>query len=214
VPRPQGLSRVSPRVKNVGRTTRVELDLKYPKVPVDQLDVSAQTPTYDRPVTVEGSNDGKFWVPLASARIYRFPEAVRLAHDRVPATSISIEARHRYLRLTIRNGDDRPLTSIEVAPLAFQRPLLAQGGHPRPLRVLYGEPAARAPVYDFARLPVPKPTELAFGSVGPEQRNAFFQPPPDTRSFAAKHSGVVTAALALAALAVALGGVLALRRRA
>jgi hypothetical protein len=81
------------------------------------------------------------------------------------------------------------------------------------LRAFYGNPSARAPVYDFARLPVPKPTGFAFGSVGPEQRNALFEPPPDTRSFAAKHSGVVTAALVLAALVAALGGALALRRR-
>jgi hypothetical protein len=204
----------APSVRTVGRTTRVDLDLTYPKVPVDELDVSARTPRYDRAVTVEASNNGKLWVPLASARIYRFRDSVPTGLDRVPTTRISIEGRHRYLRLTIENGDDRALAGIEVVPLAFSRPLLAQGGHPHPLRAYYGDPSAQAPVYDFARLPAPKPTGLAFGSVGQEQRNALFRPPPDTRSFAAKHSGVVTAALALAALAVALGGVLALRRRA
>jgi hypothetical protein len=73
---------------------------------------------------------------------------------------------------------------------------------------------ARPPVYDFARLPVPKPTRFALGSLGAERRNQLFESPPDTRSFAARHSSVVTVALVLAAVAAAAAGALALRRRA
>jgi hypothetical protein len=214
-PSPNALGqRTGPSVSTEGRTTRVELDLDYPKVPVDALDVSARTPRYDRPVSIEGSNDGELWQPLASARVYRFRDSVASGLDRVPTTRIRIEGRHRYLRLSIDNGDDRPLRGIDVQPLAYSRPLLAAGGHPRPLRAIYGDPLARPPVYDFARLPVPKPTRFALGSVGLERRNQLFEPAPDTRSFAARHSSVVTVALVLAAMAAAAAGALALRRRA
>jgi hypothetical protein len=175
--------------------------------------VSARTPRYDRAVTVEGSNDAKLWHPLASARIFRFRDSVPTGLGREPSTRIPLESRNRYLRLTIQNGDDTALAALDVSPLTFQRPLLAEGGHPLPLRAFYGDPAARAPVYDFARLPVPRPSGFALGSLGPETRNALFEPPPDTRSFVARHSSLVTAALALAALCVAAGGALALRRR-
>ena len=167
-PTPHALGqRTGPSVSTEGRTTRVELNLDYPKVPVDALDVSARTPRYDRPVTVEGSNDGKLWQSLASARVYRFRDSVASGFDRVPTTRIGIEGRHRYLRLSIDNGDDRPLRGIGAQPLAYSRPLLAAGGHPRTLRALYGDPLARPPVYDFARLPVPKPTRFGWDRWGP-----------------------------------------------
>ena len=184
--------------------TRIILDLGYANVPVDELEVRARTRRYDRAARVEGSNDGKLWVPLATARVFRLSGS--------EPTSIRIDGRHRYLRLSIVNGDDPPLERIAVAAFARPRPLLIEGGHARSLRMLYGNSLAGPPSYDFARLPPPKRMER--GTLGREQRNAAFEPPPDTRSFAARHSRVVTAALVVAALAVAFAGVLALRRRA
>src|SRR3954451_9423425 len=101
-------------------------------------------------------------------------------------------------------------------PPARSRALLAEGGHRGPLRVLYGDPLARPPAYDFALLPRSE-LDLAHarvGRLGREAVNASFEPRPDTRSFAAKHPAVVSGTLALAAVVVALGGFLALRRRA
>ena len=184
--------------------TRLVLDLGHANVPVDELEVSSRTRRYDRAVTVEGSNDKQLWQPLASARVFRLRGSA--------PTPIRIDGRHRYLRLTVRNGDDAPLEGIEVEALARPRRLLVEGGHPLPLLVLYGDRSARAPSYDFARLPAPRAREP--GILGPERRNELFEPPEDTRSFVARHSSLVTAALALAALAVGVGGVLALRRRA
>jgi Protein of unknown function (DUF3999) len=184
--------------------TRIVLDLGHANVPVDELEVSSSTRRYDRPARVEGSNDRKLWVPLATARVFRLGGSA--------PTSIRVDGRHRYLRLTIVNGDDPPLEQIRVAAFARPRPLLVEGGHARPLRMLYGDSRSGSPSYDFARLPPPKRMER--GTLGREQRNAAFEPPPDTRSFAARHSGVVTAALVLAALAAAAAGGLALRRRA
>jgi hypothetical protein len=212
---PGGLASGDWRPRTEGRTTRVDLDFGYPNVPVDLLGVSAETATYDRPVSVEGSNDGKKWELLASARIYRLPESFpAYGYHGPPATMIEIDGRHRFLRLTIDNGDDPPLDDVGVSASAFRRPLLAEGGHRGPVRVFYGNPSARPPVFDLTQLPVPGPREVAFGSVGPELLNPLFEPPRDSRSFAERHRLVVSGVLAL----VALGGVVAaafiLRRRA
>jgi hypothetical protein len=213
---PRPLRRGADVTQTSGDPTRIVLDLGYANVPIDELEVSARTRRYNRRARVEGSNDRKRWVPLATARVFRLGESgVRLVPGvgsrSGPPTSIGVDARHRYLRLTIVNGDDPPLEGIEVVALARPRPLLVEGGHPPPLRVLYGSSTARPPSYDFARLPLP--AGRAKGTLGPEQRNAAFEPPPDTRSFAARHTGLVTIALALAALTAAFGGALALRRR-
>jgi hypothetical protein len=103
-----------------------------------------------------------------------------------------------------------------VSALAEPRTLLLAPGFAPPYRLLYGDPALRAPSYDFAAVP---PAELAVararaGRLGAETRNPEFEPPADTRSFARRHPEVVQGALVLAAIAVAGAGLVALRRRA
>jgi hypothetical protein len=188
--------------------TRLVLDLGFRNIPVDELYVTAQTRRYDRDAVVAGSNDGRTWSELARTRVYRLTRSV--------SSPIDVVARHRYLRLTILNGDDEPLRGIRLRAVARSRAVLVEGGHPGPLRLLYGDPAASAPSYDFARLPR---AELGLaharhGRLGAETANPRFEPRPDTRSFSAKHPAVVAAVLALAAGVVGFGGFLALRRRA
>ena len=187
--------------------TRLVLDLGYRNVPVDQLYVTAATPRYNRAATVEGSNDGHNWTELARTRLFRLTRSVSLPID--------LAARDRYLRVTIFNGDDEPLSAVRLRALAQSRALLVEAGHRGSLRVFYGDPLARPPKYDFALLPRSE-LDLAHartGRLGLETLNAGFERRPDTRSYTARHPELVSAALAVAAVAVALGGFLALRRR-
>lgn len=187
------------------KRTIATADLGFRNMPVDEVRVRARTKLYDRPIRVEGSNGGDAWALLAQGRVFRFPGSVE--------TTIPLASRHRYLRLTIENGDDRPLDHIGVAPHAFSRPLLAEGGHPGPVRAFYGNPSARPSSYDFARLPAPGPRARAYGFLGPERMNALFEPPPATRSITARHPALVIATLVFVVLAGAAAGLLALRRR-
>jgi hypothetical protein len=211
VMRPDPQLRRLPRPGKVRRTsanpTRLVLDIGHRKTPVDVLYVSASTPRYDRDALIEGSNDGRRWRPLTRTRVFRITGSV--------PSPIGLAARHRYLRVTIFNGDDEPLEGLRLRALADSRRLLLEGGHPGPMRLLYGNPAERPPRYDFARLPTPELglSRARAGRLGPERVNASFEPPADTRSFSARHPEVVTGALALAALALGVGGFLALRRR-
>jgi hypothetical protein len=187
--------------------TRLVLDLGYRNVPVDQLYVTAATPRYNRAATVEGSNNGHDWTELARTRVFRLTRSV--------SSPIDLAARDRYLRVTIFNGDDEPLSAIRLRALAQSRALLVEAGRRGSLRVFYGDPLARPPKYDFALLPR---SELSLahartGRLGLETLNAGFERRPDTRSYTARHPELVSAALAVAAVAVALGGFLALRRR-
>jgi hypothetical protein len=120
--------------------------------------------------------------------------------------------RARVLRIRIVNGDDSPLTGIRVEALAHPRTLLLEGGHRGPFTLYYGG-LVRAPVYEFARLPRAAPAldRRQRGALGPERENPLYRVV-DTRSFVARNRSLVTAALALAALAVLAAGGLALRR--
>lgn len=195
------------RRRDQQRATVVRLDLGYPKAPVDAILVRSSTPRYVRQVTVEGSNDGAAFVALGGGEIARFRG--------VDFSKLDVTARHRYLRVTIRNGDDAPLAELRVTAEARPRPLLLAEGYRPPFRLLYGSETVPAPTYDFARLPAAATgfERAQEGVLGAERANETFEAPADTRSFFERHNGLVEAALVLAALAVAAAGVLALRRR-
>lgn len=195
-------------VREAGRRTVVVADLGFRNVPVDEVRVGTDTLRYDRPLEIEGSNDGLSWVYLADARVFRL-------EDSLPA-AIAVASRHRFLRLTIENGDDEPLAGIRVEALARPRTLLVADGYQPPLRLLYGSPRATAPSYDFARLPRESLglERARAAELGPERPNPLYEPPRDTRSFFARHPALVQVALALGAAIVAVSGLLVLRPRA
>jgi hypothetical protein len=208
--RPQLFRRTTRLVsqRQEGTHTIVTLDLGFRNVPVDELRIAAATARYERPVTILGSNFRRRFVPLTGARIFRFPGSA--------SAPISIGVHRRYIRIEIDNGDDAPLRGIEVSAWSRSRALLLEGGHPLPYIVYYGNPRASSPSYDFARLPTSAlgVKHAVRGRWGPEHETLAFAPPPDTRSFTARNPGLVTGALALAALALGAVGLLALRKRA
>lgn len=206
-PQQPPLERVEARAEHRERprTTVVELDVGFQKLPVDALRFSTATARFDREVEVEGSNGGRFVPLLGVARIVRLGGVAQL--------TVPIEARHRRLRITILNGDDAPLEDLGVQPLARTRRIVLDRSRP-PYRLLYGNPRLGAPAYDFQQVPRGELRPVRIGRLSPEQANQAFEPPEDKRSFVDRHDWVVEAALAFAAVAVGLGGFVALRRRA
>lgn len=190
-----------------GSRSIVTLDFGSRQLPVDELQIEAAAASYERPVEILGSNDRRHFVPLVGARIFRF------AGSR--SAPIAVGAHHRYLRIEIENGDDAPLSGVQITARSRSRALLVEGNRPRPYTILYGNPVDGAPSYDFARLPVRALglDHAVSGRLGTEHSNPAYEAPPDTRSFAARHPGTVVAALALAALALGAVGLLALRSR-
>jgi hypothetical protein len=207
--RPRLLPRTarSTSLRQDGTRTIITLDLGFRNVPVDELRIAAETARYERPVEIFGSDTRQRFVPLTTARIFRFPGSA--------SVPISIGAHHRYIRIEVDNGDDAPLRGIEVSAWSRSRALLLEGGHPPPYAVYYGSSRANAPDYDFARLPASTLgiERAVHGRLGPQRENPAFEPPPDTRSFTARHPELVTGALALAALALGAVGLFALRKR-
>ena len=194
-PQPQ-LVRLPARVRAGAAVVVIDLGRR---VPVDELRISSASPRYDRSFTVS-TGAGL----VAAGRLVRVGRARK--------TVVPLAVRAHVLRLRIANGDDPPLRGLRVEALARPRTLLLEGGHPGPFRLYYGG-RVRAPVYEFARLPR---TALALdrarrGVLGTEHANPLFRVV-DTRSFFARHRSLVTAALALAAVAVLAVGALALRR--
>jgi len=179
-------------IRNTSRTTIVSLDLGYEHMPVDLVRVRAATPRYDRMVRIAAGRPG--------AQMSANPEpAYRYFGTSSPALDGGLHG--RLVTVTIVNGDDPPLRGLHVAVLARPRTILVEGGHRRPLRLVYGGRGHPAPQYEFRRLPRSALglERLRRGTLGPERAIAAFRPAPDRRSFAAKHRWLVNGALALCA---------------
>jgi hypothetical protein len=190
-------------MRQEGRQTVIDADVGYRRLTVNELRFASSTPSFDRPVEVSGSMDGKAFFPAGGGRLYRFGEAGE--------TTVPLNSRYRYLRIRIANGDDEPLSDLRVSLWAYRDYILLAPGFTPPYRVLYGGPAVR-PEYDFAQQPEVR-GEPAVAILGPERRNDAFEPPADTRAFAERHPRLIQVALALAAAALVAAGFFALRRR-
>lgn len=189
-------------VRQEERRTVIDADVRYRGLWVHELRFASSTPTFDRPVNISGSMDGRAFFVAGGGRIYRFGETGE--------TTVPVNSRYRYLRIRVANGDDEPLRDLRLTLRAYRDYILLAPGFTPPYRVLYGGPAVR-PEYDFARREVRGQPTVAV--LGPERRNEVFEQPTDTRPFAERHPGLITVALALAAAALAAAGFFALRRR-
>ena len=191
-----------------GKATIVELDLGYTGVPVSRVRIVSGTPRYIRPVLVEGSNDGVTFGRLGyREQVARFPG--------VDLSNVALAARHRYLRVTIRNGDDPALADLRVLPEDLPRPLLLADGFEAPYRLFYGAQNVSAPVYDFARLPAAATgfERAREGVLGAELANELFEPPGETRTFFERNDYLIEVLLVVVTIVVAAAGLFALRRR-
>jgi hypothetical protein len=155
------------------RCTLVELDAGAPGLPQEWIAIETGAPYFQRAVEVERSEDGKAWDYVSSGVIARLPgeESLVLA---LP------ETRSRYLRLRIYNRDDKPLPIGRIRTLGVARQVMFEQEASDAYFLLYGNPTAAAPAYDFAEaLARRAPQELRLVTMGAEEANPGYRPPPE-----------------------------------
>ena len=113
----------------------------------------------------------------------------------------------KRVKVSIQNGDDKPLPIERVRPLSFERRLYFDPNGKAALQLYYGDAKLQAPTYDYARFFQQSPN-AAVAQLGVAAANAQFTGRPDDRPWSERHPIVLWAAMAAA---VALLGALALR---
>jgi len=85
----------------------------------------------------------------------------------------------RRLRITILNGDDRPLTIRRVMLLRVRRGLVFAAEPGRKYALWYGRRNTPEPVYEIQRLPMAMaPSKLPMAALGPARKMPLKPPPP------------------------------------
>jgi len=129
------------------RRTRYTLDLGARHLPVARVTFETADENFQRPVQVEVSDDKKAWRPAGGGVLFRY-RTERYCREQMTATFD--EAFGRYVRVTVRNGDDPPLAVSAIVVHGRPRyvcfPLEAGRRH----RLAYGNLDARAAQYEYA----------------------------------------------------------------
>jgi hypothetical protein len=170
-----------------------------PAVPVRATEVTFTDggARYERPVTVEASDDAKTWTALGDGTIAHYAEGGS-------RTNVSlIETTARYVRVTVRNGNDAPLRALRPVLLVRPHALVFAGGGQH--RLLSGNPSASAPTYDLAARLSHERWRAADAATGMTAPNAGYR---DPRPLGERFPWLLTGALLAAAVAL---GVVALR---
>lgn len=171
-------------------------DLEYQQLPTSgvRLRVPPDGNFYRR-VHVEASHTldpQPQWRPAATFDIYRMSRAGR--DDAEQLETEYPEIRGQYLRITIDNGDDQPLTIEELAATSLDRWFVCESRRfSEPAALYAGNPWLTAPQYDLTRTAAIDEHALrATLQVGPRQANPLFTgrslPP---RAWTEEHRGLV-----------------------
>jgi hypothetical protein len=167
------------------RTTIVVVDLKSANLPIVGLELQVLADgDFFRTVTLETSDtveNTRSFRPVATFDIYRIRPAGR--EPRQSLTSAFPEARGRYLRITIQNGDDQPVTVQQVTAESIDTWLVCERerlvGAAFPTALYAGDKQLAAPQYDLSRTAGEVSVTALDGSasIGPRQSNPLFVGP-------------------------------------
>ena len=126
--------------------TRLTADFGAPNIPVSAVRFESSSAEFYRTIEVSASDDGESWNDAGQGDVYRDPRAGTSLQVQFP------EARGRYWRVVVYNRNDRPLTGLQATLLATPRYVSFRAEPGKRYRVIYANPAADAPQYDFSRL--------------------------------------------------------------
>jgi hypothetical protein len=147
-PKPERDSSLAAKTKyafsRVAGHSTITFDLGMQNVIARSIRFETSQPEFERDVMIQSSRDGQLWNDAGSGAIARFAQGR-------PALDVAFSSSDRYLRATIENGDDLPLTDLRATLYGPQR-FLVFTAQPRRLYTIGHRPAGETPHYDLADL--------------------------------------------------------------
>jgi len=165
-------------------------------VPLRAIILDVRDPRFERKVTVEAASQQEIWVPVGFGLVFR---AGTTSQVRVPVTTTK-----RYLRITIEDGDNEPLTLEGVRGEYRLQEVIVEAPEAGAYTVLVGCAGARAPHYDLRafveRTTKVEPATATLRAFGPN--TALGAPEPAPIPWTERHRFLFAGLLTLLALAL------------
>lgn len=185
------------------RTTTVVIDTGFARLPLSQLVVTITEPAaFVRAAEVEVSDDGTTWRTETRTTLVRTLQT--------PAGRLAVipfdEARARYVRLTVQNGDNPPLRVARASLYGIRRTVLFPLT-PGRTYLLYFDGPADPPQYDLPEVlrreaVPPRAIEASLGAL--QSNPAYVPPSPPRRPWTEEHPVVFWGILGGVGIALAL----------
>jgi|GEM_PF-2561456 len=149
------------------------VDFGYKNMPLSRIDIIPSQSNFFRKVEVEGSNDLKKWKSLASAVIF----SISVDEETEQSTTVKLgDAKFRYIKINVFNGDNKPIKIASVAGHCLKRFLVIIPEKDVQYRLLYGNPEAKAVNYDTGNVIAGKALDnFGKGKLAKEIRNDKFE---------------------------------------
>jgi hypothetical protein len=196
-----------PEAAGAASQTQWTVDLGSATIPVAELNFETSQPEFYRAVRILTSVDAKEWQATGGGEIFRYMVGGK--------TEESLRVRcyelwgPRYWRVEILNGNDTPLSSVQMSLAMSLRFALFHPKENRTYRLLYGNARAAAPQYDLARTLRIQPNDVMLRpSLGPEESTSNYA---DPRPFTERHPNLLWIALGVAVVLLGYAALRALR---
>ncbi|MBZ5553946.1 MAG: DUF3999 domain-containing protein [Acidobacteriia bacterium] len=153
---------------------------------------------FRRRVELAVSDDITQWQPGPALEIFR----TTLGDFKDEFTTLETNAlNHRYLRIRILNGDDRPLEVTAISFRRFVRRVVFEFDPARSYRLFYGNSSAQHPSYDLTALESRSgPGSLTKGSLARQEVNPSYLEPLNRLPWSERHPRLLWAVLFIVVL--------------
>ena len=134
-----------------GSNTVVTFDFGTPNTNLRAVAFESTTPQYYRNVVFERPSSGESgWEEFSNSPIATYRSQ---RHAETTTAVISAGDQHlRALRITVQNGNDRPLAGLHVTPLGYAHHIVFEANPGAQYRLLWGSADAAAPTYDLGEV--------------------------------------------------------------
>lgn len=182
------------------RASLFTIDLGARGLPTSRLTLATASSNFNREISLEGSDDQSSWHVLLYRDIifsYRTP-----AFDGDKLSLSYPESSNRYLRLTVLNKDDVPISLSGVSATGVLRKLVFRFEPGQSYNLYYGNSTAHFPEYDLGNyLDYFNGQARTVFTLGPQKDNSNYKPVvPPLAPFTERHPQLLTAALVLIVL--------------
>lgn len=139
---------VQTTVDTRAKTSILVIDAGFHRLPISRIAAEFIAPrAFARDAEIEVSDDGQVWFPLTTVALTRGPGS--------PGPPVELrfgESRGRFIRVTVRNGDNEPVQVSRVEVYGVRRTLLFPIASGRSYTLFLGNSAAPMPQYDLPRV--------------------------------------------------------------
>lgn len=199
-----------PQIKQDGRETIIEWD--SPSIPLERVQLSIGEPglNFSRTARLEDS-EGRVIATGEIARVHLRRGGTSIDREEL-GINVASGPRSKHYKLTIENGDDRPLPIAAVQPLSYERRVYIDPQGKANVTLYFGEEKTEPPQYDFARFFQQDPAAVR-ASLDASQPNPSHKDRPDDRPWSERNQWVLWVVLVVAVLGLAVVAVRSMAKK-